>query len=152
MASPTLLSGEGPMTEDGTLPRGPSGLSRRALRLFGAQVGGALMIVGGLLVWRDHEWGKIPFVLGAVFAFFGLTTLPPARLLYRGWHDFANGMFWAWTRVALFLTFWLAVVPVAWIGRLVGRDRMALRFPGKDASYWREHKKDDDPDRYRRQF
>jgi hypothetical protein len=29
---------------------------------------------------------------------------------------------------------------------------MALRFPGKDASYWREHKKDDDPDRYRRQF
>jgi hypothetical protein len=126
--------------------------SRRALRIFGAQVGGALMIVGGLLLWRDHGWGRIPLVLGIIIAFFGLTTLPPARSIHRGWHAFATGMLWTWTRLALALTFALAVVPVGWIGRLVGRDRMALRFPGGSKSYWRDHARDEDPDRYHRQF
>lgn len=128
-------------------------ITNRQLRRWGAMTGGALIVAGCVIfLWRGHGWGRIPLVLGALFAVLGLTTIPPARLVYRGWHGLVDAILWIWTRVALFLTYIIAVTPLSLIGRLTGRDRMHLRFPGKEKSYWTAHRDDDRPGRYRRQF
>jgi hypothetical protein len=128
-------------------------ITNRQLRLWGAMTGGALIVAGCLIfLWRGHGWGRIPLALGGLFAILGLTTLPPARFVYRGWHAFVGAVLWLWTRLALLITYLIAVTPLALIGRLTGRDRMHLRFPGDESTYWTDHPKNDRPDRYRRQF
>jgi hypothetical protein len=128
-------------------------ITRRQLRLWGLQTGGALIVLGSIVfLWRGHGWGRVPLALGALFLVFGVTTIPPARYLFRGWHAFVGAVLWLWTRLALLLTYVVAVTPLALVGRLIGRDRMRLRFPGRKESYWQDHTADERPDRYYRQF
>ncbi|MBD3162057.1 MAG: hypothetical protein GF346_07155 [Candidatus Eisenbacteria bacterium] len=128
-------------------------ITNRRLRLWGLQTGGALLVLGSIVfLWRGHGWGRVPLVLGALILLLGVTTIPPARWVFLGWHRFVDAVLWVWTKLALTLTFVVAVIPLAILARLVGRDRMRLRFPGKRDSYWQEEKPSDDPDRYRRQF
>ena len=128
-------------------------IGRRQLRLWGAQTGGALILMGVLVYfWRGHGWGRVPLGLGLLFALLGLTALPPARTVFRVWHALIGAVLWAWTRFALLVTYLIAVTPVALIGRLVGRDRLHLRFPGGKESYWQDHPEERSPRRYRRQF
>ena len=131
----------------------PNPITRRQLRLWGAQTGGALIVLGTIVfIWRGHGWGRIPLALGVLFAVFGLSTIPPARILFRGWHVFVGALLWLWTRVALVMTYLIAVTPLALIGRIIARDRMRLRFPGRKETYWQDHRADERPDRYYRQF
>ena len=128
-------------------------VTRRQLRLWGAQTGGALLVLGVLVFgWRGEGWGRVPLLLGALFAILGLSALPPARPLYRGWHLLVGAVLWLWTRLALILTYMLAVTPISLLGLLVGRDRLHLKFPGGQESYWREQERDGSSNRYRRQF
>ncbi len=127
--------------------------TKRQLRLWGAQTGGGLIVLGCLvLFWRGHGWGRLPLGLGILIALLGLTALPPARPAFRAWHLLVGVILWLWTRLALVLTFGIAVIPVALIGRLVGRDRMRLRFPADRKSEWRNYTGDSSPRRYGRQF
>lgn len=128
-------------------------ITKRQLRIWGASTGAGLTALGSIVyLWRGHEWGKIPLALAALFIFFGLTTLPPAKLLFRGWHAFVDAVLWLWTRVALILTYFIAFTPISIIARIVGRDRMRLGFPGGKETYWEDHATDERSDRYRRQF
>ena len=132
---------------------GDRAITRRQLRLWGLQTGGALLALGSIVhLWRGHAWGAVPLILGGAFLLLGLAAVAPARAVYVGWHRLIGAILWAWTKLALTLTFLLAVVPLALLGRLIGRDRMRLRFPGGEESYWRKEEPRGGPDRYRRQF
>ncbi len=112
--------------------------SVRALRQFGLVVGGVLLAVGGLLLWRrgvgPAVWalggiGGALVVLGAVAP----VALRPAR---TAWMALAFALGFVMTRVLLTAAFAVAVVPVAVVLRLLGKDPLSRR-PDPDAeTYW----------------
>ena len=122
--------------------------SRRALRQFGWVVGGVLLGIGGLLLWRRGP-GVAVWALGGVGGVLvALGTLAPVALrsVRTVWMALAFAMGFVMTRVLLTLAFALAVVPVAFGLRLFGKDPMRRR-PDPDAStYWLD-KADGRPDR-----
>jgi hypothetical protein len=122
--------------------------SRTALRQFGWVVGGVLLGIGGLVLWR-RGLGPAVWTLGGVGgALVVLGTVAPTVLgpVRTGWMALAFAMGFVMTRVLLTLAFALAVVPVAVLLRLVGKDLLHRR-PDSDApTYWIA-KPDGRPDR-----
>ncbi len=122
--------------------------SARALRQFGWVVGGVLLAIGGLLLWRRGA-GPAVWALGGVGgALVVLGSVAPVvlRPVRTGWMTLAFALGFVMTRVLLTAAFAVAVVPVAVVLRLLGKDPMHRR-PDPDAqSYWID-RTDGRPDR-----
>ena len=74
------------------------------------------------------------------------------RPLYLGWMYATLPIGWVVTHVMLGLIYYLMFTPIGLIMRLGGRDLMQRRFDREASSYWIEHRPDDRPERYFRQF
>lgn len=112
-------------------------------RSFGISVGGVLLLIAGLLLWRDDLYAAA--VLGAVgLALLVAGYLRPALLKWPSalWWRFAMTLGFINARIILTIVFVVVLTPIGLIWRLIGRDPLALtrkRWPG-----WVPH-----PARYR---
>ena len=112
-------------------------------RSFGLSVGGVLVGLALLLVWRGRAGrAEIVGANGAVLVVLG--GLRPALLTIpsNAWWAFATVLGWINARVILSVAFFLILSPLSLVWRLVGQDPLARRrdrFPG-----WSPH-----PARYR---
>lgn len=92
----------------------------------------------------------------AVFGIFtwvsSLIYLPVTRWIYvvLTLVTFPIGMVVSFVVLAIF--YYLIITPTGIIFRLMGRDILCRKWPGERESYWIEHKKTDDIQRYFRQF
>jgi len=105
-------------------------------RRFGLLVGGAFVLLGGLLWWRDWPAGGLTAaVLGSVLAVAGLAA--PTRLgpVYRGWMALALAISKVTTPVLMGLIYFLVLTPTGLIARLFGHR--PLSPPAGAANYWR---------------
>jgi hypothetical protein len=134
--------------------------SRTELRKFGLLVGGIFAAWAGYTAWR-RGIGLAVYAAGGGGAILLLLGAMAPRLLgplYIVWMRLAGVLGWINTRVLLGLMFFLVVTPIAFIGRVFGRDALDRRKrqkgarDGPGASYWREHEDRADPERYKRQF
>jgi hypothetical protein len=115
----------------------------RALRRWGVIMAIVTGVAGALFRWVS--WGPFaamqglsPWLwgLGAVALVCAGTGSPLGRPVYRAWMGFAWLVGTAIGTVALGIVFFLVVTPLAFVARLVGRDRLELRRPAS-ASMWR---------------
>ncbi len=115
------------------LDRSPS-----ALRKFGFTIGGVLLLITLLLVFRGRAttpiWGAI------AFAFLLAASMAPAWLapFHRVWLSFSIVLGAIMTPVILTIFFFLVVTPVGLLQRLFGKRSVELRFRTGEESYWRE--------------
>ena len=109
----------------------------REERSFGLLVGGILAVMGGWWLYRGRFPSAAPWVAGAGGLLFLLGLAAPALLgtPYRLWMKLAEGMSYVMTRVVLLLVFYVAIVPIGLLRRLMGSDPLRRRA-GKSASYW----------------
>jgi len=110
----------------------PGGVNRE--RSFGLSVGGVLIVIAALLVWRGRVTrAEIVGVIGAVLVVGG--AFAPKLLKWPSdlWWAFAMALGWVNARVLLSVLFFLILSPLGLLWRLTGRDPLSLRrssYPG----------------------
>lgn len=104
-------------------------------RKFGLTVGGAFLVITGVLWWRGRL-GAVPYVggLGAVLVLAGLlipTYLGPVN---RAWMGLAHLISKVTTPIFMGIVYFLVLTPIAFGMRLFGRHPM-VHATG-DMGYW----------------
>jgi hypothetical protein len=111
--------------------------STRELHDFGLISGGLFALLFGLFFpWlRSHYFPLWPWILCAALA--GSALLRPQLLKYvfAGWNRLGLVLGWINSRIVLTVTFYLIIVPIGLLVRLIGRDPMARAFDPGLASY-----------------
>ena len=109
----------------------------REERSFGLLVGGILAAMGGWWLYRGRFATAAPVLaaVGGLLVLLGLVVPRALATPFRLWMKLAEGMSFVMTRVILLLVFYVAIVPIGLLRRMVGSDPLRRRA-GKSASYW----------------
>lgn len=120
-------------------------------RSFGLSVGGALVAVGALLVWRRHVTAaEVAGGIGIVLVLAGLAAPSLLRGPNRIWSRFAQGLGWINSRVLLTVFFFVVLTPVGFLLRLFGWNPFR---PAARATSWTSYPaRQADPAHYDHQF
>ncbi|CAN5276090.1 hypothetical protein BH20VER2_BH20VER2_06340 [soil metagenome] len=113
------------------LDRSPMGLRR-----FGLVVGGVLLVIGALLVWREKSAGWVLVVPAGILLLLAAVAPAVLQVVHRGWMTAAFAMGWVMTNVILTLVFFLAVTPIGLLQRVFGKPPLELAFRSGAGSYW----------------
>lgn len=107
------------------------------LRSFGFIFAGLVALLFGLLVpWIfDRNWPGWPWYVGGIVG--GLALVAPVILypLYRVWMAFGLVMGWINTRLILGLLFFVVLLPIGLIMKVLARDPMRRRIDPEATSY-----------------
>jgi hypothetical protein len=103
-------------------------------RSFGVSVGGVLLFIAALLVWR-HRITRAEVVggIGAVLLVLGLVAPVLLKWPSKLWWRFSHALGYVNSRILLTLLFSLILVPLSLIWKVLGKDPLARRrqeFPG----------------------
>lgn len=117
--------------------------SPRALRQFGRVVGGVLLALGALVLWRKG-WALttasgLLLAAGATLVVLGQLAPGGLRPVHRAWMTLALALGFVMTRALLTLFFFLVITPAGWLRRTFGKSPVLTR-PDPDAkTYWIRH-------------
>lgn len=115
--------------------RVPAGLTKSEGRRFGLAVGGILVGLGLIAIWRGHPVSsKVMLVIGGLLFLGG--ALIPGRLgpVYRAWMGLALVMSKVTTPIVMGALYFLVLTPVGLIRRALGKNAM-IRAE-ENGSYW----------------
>jgi hypothetical protein len=104
-------------------------------RKFALSVGAALLLLGGLLVWRGHSAvGGTSGVLGLILGLAGLAI--PTRLgpVQRAWMRLAHLISKVTTPVVMGFMYYLVIAPTGLLTRILGHR--PIHRPPDASSYW----------------
>ncbi len=130
----------------------PARLSAAEGRKFGLTVGGAFLVLAGLLYWRGRM-GLVPWFggLGAILAAAGLVVPTLLGPLQRAWMGLAHQISRVTTPIFMAVIYYLVLTPVGLVMRLSGR-RMLVHEAGPHG-FWRDRESGPSaPERMERQF
>jgi len=106
----------------------------------------------GFLLWRGNNYFIIPLFL-CLYFLAGIAIHPallkPADALAR---RVSNALLWLATRLVLILIYYLIITPIALWFRLRGRDRLRLKFPSGEASFWRRRPPEEQEPKLEKQY
>lgn len=116
-------------------------LDRRGLRKFGLTTGAILVVLFGLVLpWlRDRPLPLWPWCVAAVLAVWALAAPASLTMVYRPWMKAGLLLGWLNTRIILGLVFWIIVMPLGLILRLLKEKKVGRITGGLDHSartYW----------------
>lgn len=133
----------------------PKDPTRKQLREFGLAVGGALLVVGGILIWRHPAWHAHWYTWGAGVLLIVLGAVAPAVLapLYKPWMAFATALGILTTAILLSAMYLLVLPLFGLFARVTGKDTLERAWsPDDQRSYWKPHEGIDVADRHLRPF
>ena len=116
--------------------------SRKALRSFGLLVGGVVLAIAAIVLWR-RDWtpGTAVFVLSAIgggLLLLGATFPVLLKPIYSVWMALAVILGFIMTRVILTIVFYLVVTPIGLVMRATGRDPLSRKLDADAPTYWLE--------------
>ena len=107
------------------------------LRSFGFIVAAGFALIGlWPAIWRGESARMWALIISGAFATLALIVPSALRSFHRVWMMIGEALGWVNSRIILSLIYYLMIVPVAVIRRLVGSDPMRRRFD-RDASTYR---------------
>ena len=106
------------------------------LRKFSWTVGGAILLFGALLAWRDVSWYPWLLWIGGVLAGVGSVAPVLVRPFFWAWMSFAIALGFVMTRVILTVFFFVVLTPVGLFFKLIGRDALHRKIDRGAATYW----------------
>ena len=116
----------------------------KAIRDFGILIGLILLIIAGILFYKERESYELIILLGIAFIGIGLGMPIILKPFYSVWMYFAVVLGWLMTRLILGLLFYIVVSPIGFISRLFGKEFLDLKTSSLNRSYW--NYKDNDTD------
>jgi hypothetical protein len=123
------------------------------LRKFGIMVGTVLLIIAGLLFWKEKESFQLFLVIGNVLFIAGIAIPFTLRPIFWVWMTFATILGWFMTRVILSLLFYVILTPIGLIARSFGKQFLDLKENHSKQSYWNMRTSETfDTQNYEKQF
>ena len=122
------------------------------LRKFGITIGILLMIIAGILFWKEKESFQIFLTIGAVLCVFSIVIPIALKPIYWIWMIFATILGWIMTRVILSILFYVIITPIGLISRLFGKQFLELKWNEKNSTYWNYRSDKLDKRSYEKQF
>ncbi len=112
-------------------------LDRQGLREFGLMTGGLIVALFGLFFpWLLTTGMPLwPWLVGGFLALWALIAPARLRTVYHGWMRLALWLSRITTPLILGVVFFLVILPVALVMKVIGRDAMARRFDETATSY-----------------
>ncbi len=128
---------------------------RKALRNFGITMAIALAILGTLLFFFGHHsqraywlWG-----VGALFLLFGFVMPMILKPIHKVWMGLAFVLGWFVSRIILIILFYLVIMPIGILMKLLGKDLLHRKIDKNASTYWlKRDVSDDDPKKYEKLF
>ncbi len=108
----------------------------KAIRDFGILIGFILLIIAGILFYKERESYELIILLGIAFIGLGLGKPIILKPFYSIWMYFAVVLGWFMTRLILGLLFYIIVSPIGLISRLFGKRFLELKTSSINSSYW----------------
>ena len=108
----------------------------KAIRDFGILIGLILLIIAGILFYKERESYDLIILLGILFIGLGLGMPIILKPFYLVWMNFAVVLGWLMTRLILGLLFFVIVSPIGLISRLFGKGFLDLKNSSINSSYW----------------
>ena len=108
----------------------------KAIRDFGILIGFILLIIAGILFYKERESYELIILLGIAFIGLGLGMPIILKPFYLVWMNFAVILGWFMTRLILGLLFYIVVSPISLISRLFGKEFLDLKTSSLNRSYW----------------
>ena len=108
----------------------------KAIRDFGILIGFILLIIAGILFYKERESYELIILLGIAFIGLGLGMPIILKPFYSIWMYFAVVLGWFMTRLILGLLFYIIVSPIGLISRLFGKEFLELKNISFNRSYW----------------
>ena len=108
----------------------------KAIRDFGILIGFILLIIAGILFYKERESYELIILLGIAFIGLGLGMPIILKPFYLVWMNFAVVLGWFMTRLILGLLFYIVVSPISLISRLFGKEFLDLKTSSLNRSYW----------------
>ncbi|MGA2409930.1 MAG: SxtJ family membrane protein [Candidatus Binataceae bacterium] len=106
------------------------------LRKFGLVLGAMFAGFFGVMpLLRHHPMRLWPWPIAAALWLAALLRPSLLRYLYFAWTRLGLALGWLNTSIILTLIYALLIVPIGWLMRLFGRDRMGRRYDPAAASY-----------------
>lgn len=111
--------------------------NRKQLREFGLVTGGLFALIFGLFIpWVWHfAWPIWPWIVLAVLGSWALVHPGSLILVYKPWMKLAMILGWINTRIIMTLLFFVILLPVALIMRLIGHDPLQKRLDSTLITY-----------------
>ena len=122
------------------------------LKKFGITIGILLMIIAGILFWKEKESFQIFLTIGAVLCVFSVVIPVILKPIYWIWMIFATILGWIMTRVILSILFYVIITPIGLISRLFGKQFLELKWNEKNSTYWNYRSDKLDKRSYEKQF
>lgn len=114
----------------------------KKLRNFGLLFSGIFATLGCYKVYNENLSGAVYAGLGCLFLlsalFFPKALIWPEKI----WMKFGDFMSAIMTRVMLFILFFIAITPLAFIMRALGRNPLNLKLNKDAETYWEPFDKD----------
>jgi hypothetical protein len=108
----------------------------KAIRDFGILIGFILLIIAGILFYKEGKSYELIILLGILFIGLGLGMPIILKPFYLVWMNFAVLLGWFMTRIILGLLFYIIVSPIGLISRLFGKEFLELKNKSFNRSYW----------------
>lgn len=110
---------------------------KKELRNFGMITGALTPVFFGLLLpWIfEHGYPIWPWIVGVILASCGLIAPVVLKPVYLVWMTIGNYLGWINTRIILSVMFYVIILPVGIVMRIVGKDPMARTLTKELKSY-----------------
>ena len=106
------------------------------LRKFGITMAIILVLLGGLLLWREKGYYLYFFILAAAFIIPSLAVPIALKPVHKVWMTISIILGWIMTRVILSVLFYLVLTPTGWLAKLFGEHFLDLKIDNDAGSYW----------------
>ena len=127
--------------------------TKKDLRKFGITVGIALLIISGILFWKEKESFIYFSAIGIGLLLAGIVLPGILKPLNKAWMTLAILMGWVMTRVILTILFYIVLTPTAFIAKVFKKKFLELKIDRSRNSYWElRDKKHITPQDYENQF
>ncbi len=129
----------------------PTGRQLRQFALLLALLLGGLT---GWLVWKAQPlcWVAAAGTAAAVAGAIGVFRPSLMRAVFVGWMVAVFPLGWLVSHLLLAAIYYLIITPIGMLMRFCGYDPMQRRLDRQAATYWQPRQKDDDPQRYFKQY
>ena len=126
--------------------------NKKKLRSFGIFIGSILIIIAGILFYKESPFYDVLFYFGVIFIVMGVFSHQFLKPFYIIWMTFAVIFGWFMTRLILSILFYNIMSIIAIIAKIVGKDFLYLQSNNNE-SYWNLRDKDqEDNQDYEKQF
>ena len=126
--------------------------TRKNIRNFGITIGLFLMILGGILFWKEIEDYIIVTFVGIVFIVYGLGLPIILKPIYLFWMIVSSILGWIMTRVVLSILFFTMITAIGLISKLFGKQFLDLKWDNSKKSYWDQRQGKPEKSSYENQF